>query len=349
MVSQWWRLEAYDYPLPRDLIAQEPVEPRDEARLLVLYPRTRSWVHTRFHRLAEFLQPGDLIVANNSRVLPARLRVRLIESPSRTGEILFLRLLSPSGHWRVLAKPARRFRPGSRIVLPGEYPAEVVEAQPGGVRILSVPPDLQVLDYLESFGTMPIPPYIRKGRANARDRQWYQTVYARNPGSVAAPTAGLHVTPRVRTELEHRGVHWEEITLHVGPGTFRPVRTRDIRHHRLDAEYYEIPGRVWETLERIRKNGGRIVALGTTTVRALESAAAGDPPRLHGWTSLFIHPGYRFRRVNGLVTNFHLPKSSLLMLCCAFAEPAFLMASYREAIRARYRFYSYGDAMLILP
>jgi S-adenosylmethionine:tRNA ribosyltransferase-isomerase len=348
-------LAAYDYELPRELIAQTPVEPRDQARMMVLWRRRECWEHRRFFELPTFLREGDVVVVNNSRVLPARLYGRLDRGGrTRLIEVLLLRPLPPEAtgpeRWQVLLRPGRRIRPGDVLRFPADVRASVVDRTPEGDWVLAFESPRPLRNMLDDIGWMPVPPYIvRRDPALAeQDRQWYQTVYAKVQGSIAAPTAGLHFTSRVIQALQDRGVRWCEITLHVGPGTFRPVRAPDIRCHRMDPEWYEIPPDVWDTLQDARRHGRRVLVVGTTTTRALESAAQHDPPRLSGWADVFIYPGYEFRVVRNLLTNFHLPKSTLLMLVCALGGYEFVLRAYREAVRERYRFYSYGDCMLIL-
>lgn len=343
-----YSIDSYDYELPRELVAQTPVIPRDRARMMVVYVSRGSWIHSRFDRLPEFLEKGDVVVANNSRVRPARLSAAVGNPGGKLIELLFVDETKP-GSWQVLARPARMLKSGTLLYLPGNLRATVQNVFRGGYRELLLDPSVPYQDYLEIYGSMPIPPYIRRGRADDRDKTWYQTVFAQVNGSIAAPTAGLHVTKRIQEELIRRGVLWSEITLHVGPGTFRPVRTPDIRKHRLEPETFKIPKKVWHEIIRAESQGNRVIAIGTTTTRALEACAAYQPPRFEGKTDLFIYPGYRFRIVNTLLTNFHLPRSSLLMLVCALAGRDLILAAYREAVRKEYRFYSYGDCMLILP
>lgn len=355
-MESWFSLSAYDYELPRELIAQVPVEPRDQARMMVLRLRQRRWEHRRFVELPAFLQAGDVIVVNNSRVVPARLYGRLVRGGrERPVEVLLVRrLLSEGGagpeQWHALLRPGRRMHPGDVLHFPADVRASVVARTPGGDWILQFESPRPLQTMLDDIGWMPVPPYIvrRDPSLAERDRRWYQTVYAKVQGSIAAPTAGLHFTPRVIQALREKGVVWCEVTLHVGPGTFRPVRTPDVRHHRMDPEWYEIPPDVWTCIEAARRQGRRVLVVGTTTTRALESAARHDPPCLSGWADVFIYPGYEFRVVRDLLTNFHLPRSTLLMLVCALAGRDFILAAYQEAIRERYRFYSYGDCMLIL-
>ncbi|AEV16135.1 MAG: tRNA preQ1(34) S-adenosylmethionine ribosyltransferase-isomerase QueA [Thermus sp.] len=342
-------LEAYDYPLPPELIAQEGVEPRDLARLMVVHREGPFRAqHARVRDLPLFLRPGDVLVFNESKVIPARL---LGQRP--TGgkvEVLLVREKAP-GLWEALLGPARKAPPGTRLrflspkdLRPvADLEAEVVGVEPDGVRLLRFQGDLMA--HLEAVGEVPLPPYIKARVPLER----YQTVYARRPGSVAAPTAGLHFTPELLERLKAMGVELRFLTLHVGPGTFRPVKG-DVEKHEMHAEPFEIPEETALALNRARAEGRRVVAVGTTVVRALESAfreGEGVVPGA-GETRLFIRPPYAFRAVDALFTNFHLPRSTLLMLVAAFLGYEKTMAAYRLAVAERYRFYSLGDAMLIL-
>lgn len=341
------RLEAYDYPLPEDLIAQEPVEPRDSSRLMVIRRGSPFPVHAVFRSLPGWLQPGDLLVINETRVLPARLLGRRKETG---GQVEWL-LLRPEGReeriWRVLARPARRMRSGQWVVFSPELEGEVLAEEAEGIRIVRLHSRLPLREALQRCGRVPLPPYIRRPLA---EPERYQTVYARQEGSVAAPTAGLHFTPGLLQALRLRGIQVASLTLHVGLGTFRPVEVEQVDQHRMDSEFFQIPEATAAAIAHARSRGGRVVAVGTTVTRALESAAAG-PGRVRageGWTSLFIRPGFSFQVVQGLLTNFHLPRSTLLMLVSAFLGRRRTLELYREAVRRRYRFYSFGDAMLIL-
>ncbi len=355
-VIDLYQLDAYDYSLPRALIAQTPIEPRDHARMMVLWPRICRWEHRRFYELPEFLHAGDVVVVNNTRVIPARMWGTLIRddgTESRVEVLLVRRVSAPDADpdtevWIAMVRPGKKVRVGRQIQFAPNVTARVEAITPEGYRVLRLTTDRPLREFLESAGAMPVPPYIRRTHRDERDFAWYQTVFAREEGSIAAPTAGLHFTPRVIAALRARGVHWCEITLHVGPGTFRPIRVRDIREHRIEPEWYTIPESVWDTIQTALRNGRRVLVVGTTTTRALESAAQHSPPRLQGWADVTIVPGYSFRVVRNLLTNFHLPRSSLLVLVCALAGYACVMRAYREAVRRNYRFYSYGDCMLIL-
>lgn len=334
------RLADFDYELPADRIAQTPAEPRDSARLLVLH-RARDVLEDRsVADLPELLRPGDCLVVNDTRVLPARL-FGWRPSGGRV-ELLLLRKRD-DGAWEALARPARRLRVGATIVLEGGTSARVVEVGGEGLRVLAFEDEGAAL----AVGQIPLPPYITTPLA---DPERYQTVFARERGSAAAPTAGLHFTPRLLDRLREREITIATITLHVGLDTFRPVTEQDPRAHTLHSEWYRVPPETAALLNAVRQSGGRIVAVGTTSVRTLESVA-DEQGTIHpssGDTRLFILPGYRFRVVDVLMTNFHLPRSTLLMLVAAFAGRERVLAAYRHAVAAGYRFYSFGDAMLIL-
>jgi len=330
-------VSAFDYELPHDLIAQAPLPERDASRLLVL-PRDGAAIeHRAIRDLAALLRPGDLLVANDARVIPARLAGK----KRGTGGRVELLLVEPEGAgWLALAGSSKPLRPGAVVEVEGAA-FEVLEARGGGEVLVSVPADLPA--FLDRAGSVPLPPYIERAPVS-EDRERYQTVYARVPGAVAAPTAGLHFTPRLLEALRSRGVELATLTLHVGPGTFLPVRSARTEEHRMHRERFEIPPATALAHARCRERGGRVVAVGTTALRALEASGARAGP---GATDLFITPGYRFRAVDALLTNFHLPRSTLFMLVAAFAGLDRVLAAYREAVRLRYRFFSYGDAMVI--
>jgi S-adenosylmethionine:tRNA ribosyltransferase-isomerase len=342
-------ISLFDYRLPPALIAQAPASPRDASRLLRLDRRTGRLEDRRFHELPGLLRPGDCLVWNDSRVIPARLRVTLPDG-GPPGEVLLLREVGPS-RWEAMVRPGRRFRPGVKLELAGGAAGAVVLARtPAGTRVLAIEAEGPVIELLERHGLPPLPPYILRHRApDAEDRQRYQTVYARDPGSVAAPTAGLHVTSELIARLRERAVQIHAITLHVGPGTFRPMAAQTVEEHRMDGERVTVPRATAEAVSRAKAEGRRVVAVGTTTTRALEwAAAAGRAAEgVSGTADLFIRPGHRFRVVDVLVTNFHLPRSTLLVLVSALAGRETILAAYAHAVRERYRFYSYGDAMLI--
>lgn len=332
----------FDYELPAELIAQHP-RPRGDSRLLLL-PRTGEPDHRRIGDLPALLTPGDLLVVNDTRVLPARLFGRRRPGGGRV-ELLLAERHSDT-EWSALVRPGRRARPGTRIELTPELEAEVTSRGTDGRHRIRFSTPIE--PHLDEIGHVPLPPYIRRPDEPS-DRDRYQTVYARHPGAIAAPTAGLHLTRALLDDVRAAGVQVASLTLHVGLGTFKPVTAELVHEHRMDSERYSIPAATANAIQDTRDREGRIVAVGTTTVRALESAATEDgrvDPR-DGSTGLFIVPGYRFRIVDLLLTNFHLPRSTLLMLVCAFAGHEHVLAAYEEAIRRRYLFYSYGDAMLV--
>lgn len=338
-------LAAYDYDLPDDRIAQNPVVPRDSSRLLVV--EARSHRHCIFRDLPDLLQPGDLLVLNNTRVLPARLYGRKVDGASV--EILLLEAQEPHCWW-ALVKPGKRLKPGAKIEFAANLRAEVLAIDPDtGGRLLqfNLPDGQSLLPLLSQLGNVPLPPYITDSHA---DPEQYQTVYSRHPGSAAAPTAGLHFTPELLDHLQARGIEQTCITLHVGVGTFRPVEAEDITQHKMHGEWVDVSAAGVKKIQQAQSNGGRVIAVGTTAVRALETAAqTGTLQPYCGKTNLFIYPGYPWRVVDGMITNFHLPKSSLLLLVGALIGRSRLLHLYQEAIVNQYRFYSFGDAMLILP
>ena len=334
-----------DYELPEDLIAQEPCEPRDMARMMVI-DRARGTIDIDvFHNLPAYLDAGDCLVLNDTRVIRARLFGR-----KRTGgrvEVFLLRESAP-GEWEALVRPSAKVKPGTPVQFAEGVEARVADVLPGGRRLVRFNrPD--VLPVLETMGVIPLPPYIHRETPDERDAERYQTVYAQAPGAVAAPTAGLHFTPRVFEALEAKGVKQTRLTLHVGYGTFRPIQSDAVADHRLEAEEYEFPEETAELLNATRAQGGRVVAVGTTSTRVLETQAQNSRFQAgHGQTAHYIHPPYEFHGVDVLQTNFHLPRSSLLALVCAFAGRELVFEAYERAVRERFRFYSYGDVMLIL-
>ena len=337
----------FDYELPPELIAQTPLERRDSSRLMVVSLDGSPARHTRFSKLPRLLSPGDVLVMNDSRVIPARLVGRRATTGGRA-ELLLLDRLSP-GVWRALVRPGRRLGPGAVIEFAGEdaeMSAEVVEVDESGARVVR----LRGEENLDRVGAMPLPPYIREPLV---DRERYQTVYSRVEGSVAAPTAGLHFTPAVLDELRGVGVKTVFVTLHVGWGTFRMVKTDDLESHEMHAERYTLSGEAADAINAAKREGCRVIAVGTTPTRLLEHVALsggedGPVAAGSGWADLFIRPGHRFRVVDGLLTNFHLPRSTLLMLVSAFAGRELVLERYREAIERGYRFYSFGDATLFV-
>jgi S-adenosylmethionine:tRNA ribosyltransferase-isomerase len=347
----------FDFDLPDALIAQEPAVQRDRSRLLVLNRQTGEMSDAGFFDLGSYLRSGDLLVVNNTRVFPARLRGRRVPSGGEVECLLIRRLASgigPSEDWEALMHPGQKLKPGARVIFENAHVrlhGEVVDRHFYGRRTVRLwtEDSSDVRAAVDSLGHIPLPPYIKRGD-RAADRERYQTVYARDRGSVAAPTAGLHFTDALLSELGQRGVARLEITLHVGYGTFQPVRAERVEDHAVDAETVVVGEDAAATLTSALHDGRRIIAVGTTTTRALESLTIDDGrvQPYAGETSLFIRPGHQFRIVQGLVTNFHLPRSSLLMLVAAFAGRERILAAYRHAVAEQYRFYSYGDAMLIV-
>jgi S-adenosylmethionine:tRNA ribosyltransferase-isomerase len=343
-------IAAFDYSLPPELIAQAPAEPRDSARLLVIPRDGGPLRHDIFRHLGRYLAPGDLLVLNRTRVLPARLVGHRADTGRARVELLLLRP-ERAGVWEALGRPGRRLRPGTPLVFgAGLLRAEVVaRTAHGTLQVRFVPPE--ILPLLDQVGQVPLPPYIR-GWQGAPER--YQTVYADTPGSAAAPTAGLHFTPELLAALQAQGIGVAYLVLHVGLDTFRPVVEEDARAHRMHQEYCSVPDEVVGAIAAARARAGRVIAVGTTVVRALETAALAAERHgtalasYTGWTDLYITPGYRFRAIDGLITNFHLPRSTLLLLVSALIGRERLLAAYAEAIAHRYRFYSFGDATLIL-
>jgi len=334
-----------DYSLPDDLVARYPISQRDESRLLVVDRATGSLSHTRFKALPEYLSPGDCMVVNRTRVRHARTLGRRASG----GKVEILWVRPEADCWQAMVKPGGRLKPGEIVVLDSGDKVEIVNSGQEGearVRLLSSEDPEALLDRI---GTVPLPPYLKRD-ANPDDASWYQTVYARETGAVAAPTAGLHFTPELLEQLQHTGVKKADVLLHVGPGTFRPVRTEWVSDHKLDSEWYAISAEAHRIMADAKSRGRPIVAVGTTTVRALESAAARNQrgTTCEGWTDLLITPPFQFQMTDHLITNFHLPRSSLLALVAAFCGKDLTMEAYRTAVAERYRFYSYGDAMLIL-
>jgi len=336
----------FSYNLPPELIAQTPVEPRDQSRLMVLDRSDGSIKHRRFFEIVDYLQAGDVLVFNDSRVIPARLYGRKIDTGGRV-EILLLRRLDRAV-WEALVKPGR-VKIGTEVEIGSENKAKVLAEITGlgqnGVKVISFSDET----LLPQLGSIPLPPYIH---TPLPDPERYQTVYARAPGSAAAPTAGLHFTPELLNKIRRKGVHCRFVTLHVGLDTFRPVREDDPLKHPIHKEYGRLTREVATDLSRAKMDGRRIVCVGTTTARLIEEAAQASKPSLiepfEGWVSLFVLPGYQFRVASALITNFHLPRTTLLLLVCAFAGKDFITRAYEDAIAQKYRFYSFGDAMLVL-
>ena len=339
------KLSDYHYELPPQLIAQEPVAVRDRSRMLVLRRGGGPVEHRLFTRFPDFLEAGDLLVLNNTRVIPAR----LLGKRMRDGGEAELLLLHRWGEekWLAMVRPGRKLKPGAAVQFEGGLQAQIEEYAGRGQRFVSFSGPKTLEQALPQVGRVPLPPYITR---ELKDPAQYQTIYAAVNGSSAAPTAGFHFTPAIFECLRRKGVQRTEVTLHIGPGTFQPVREADIRGHRMHREYYRLGAAAAAKVNETRRRGGRIVAVGTTACRVLEDAAGSEGylEAKERWTDLFIYPGYRFKTVDILLTNFHLPRSTLLMLVCAFAGHAPVMAAYRTAVREKYRFYSFGDAMLLL-
>lgn len=343
-------VSAFDYELPTELIAQEPLPQRDASRMLIVERAKQRWTDSHFRELPQQLESGDLLVINNTRVFPARLIGRREPSGGRV-EILLVRELEPD-LWEALIKPGRRLRKGDEVSFKGAHLTAQISDEPGKeLRQLRLQSTRSLNSVLDEFGEMPLPPYIsRPTGSSAADRERYQTLFAKARGAIAAPTAGLHFTPDVVDQIAARGLRLAEITLHVGYGTFEPVRVDDTEQHEVSAERYEIDNAAAQAINETKIKGGRVIAVGTTTTRALESAVneMGFLDPIQGSASLTIVPGYKFRVVDGLLTNFHLPRSSLLMLLSAFAGHELILSAYRHAVASRYRFYSYGDCMLVI-
>lgn len=336
----------FDFDLPEELIAQTPLEKRDASRLLVVDKETGAFSDQHFDQIIDQLQPGDALVMNNTRVLPARLYGI---KPETGGHVELLLLKNTQGDdWEVLAKPAKRLRVGSQISFgDGRLTATVVEELDHGGRIVRFSYEGIFLEVLESLGEMPLPPYIHEKLA---DRERYQTVYAKENGSAAAPTAGLHFTEELLEQIAAKGVKLVYLTLHVGLGTFRPVSVDSLDDHEMHSEFYSLSEEAAQTLRQVKANGGRVIAVGTTSIRTLETIGSkfqGQIQADSGWTNIFIKPGYNWKIVDAFSTNFHLPKSTLVMLVSAFAGRSLTLEAYEHAIAERYRFFSFGDAMFI--
>ena len=334
----------FNYDLPQELIAQTPLDRRDGSRLMTLDKTTGEIGHHHFYDLPQFLRPGDCLVLNNSRVLPAR----LIGHRPTGGAVEILLLVDKGGNvWECLVRPGKKLREGARVTFgDGQLQAEVQEVLPDGNRLVHFEYKGIFLEVLEELGRMPLPPYIK---AELKDQERYQTVYSKVVGSAAAPTAGLHFTPELLEQIENMGVKLCYVTLHVGLGTFRPVKEDEITEHEMHSEYCVIPQETADIINETKKNGGRVICVGTTSCRTLESWAAedGTMTATGGWTNIFIYPGYRFKVMDALVTNFHLPESTLIMLVSALAGREHVLNAYNEAVREKYRFFSFGDAMFI--
>ena len=336
----------FDFHLPEELIAQTPLEKRDASKLLILNRKTGEMQDKNFHSIIDMLEPGDALVMNDTRVLPARLYGQKEETG---GHVELLLLKNTSGdEWEVLAKPAKRLKVGTRVNFgDGRLSAVVTEELTHGGRIVRFEYQGIFLEVLESLGEMPLPPYIHE---KLDDRERYQTVYAKESGSAAAPTAGLHFTKELLAEIQAKGVHLVYLTLHVGLGTFRPVSVDNLDEHEMHSEFYQLSDEAAATLRSVKENGGRVIAVGTTSIRTLETIGSkfdGQIQADSGWTNIFIKPGYEWKVVDAFSTNFHLPKSTLVMLVSAFAGRDLVLDAYHHAIQEHYRFFSFGDAMFI--
>lgn len=337
------RTEEFDYPLPQGAIAQEPAEPRDSSRLMILDRSGGEIQEALFRDLPRFLKSGDLLVLNDTRVIPARLMGR--KPTGGKCEVFLLKDLG-GGRWEALLKPSRRLKPGAVIVV-GDVPLKVLERTQEGTKIVEFPSEEEAKRTIDSHGQVPLPPYIKKPLG---DPERYQSVFSRRPGSTAASTAALHFTPELLEELKKAGIKVAWFTLHMGLASFRPIRSEQVEEHRVPAEFYNLPEDTARQVNATKREGGRVIACGTGAVRVLEFCAdqhGGVRPG-SGWVDLFIVPGYRFRVIDGMITNFHMPRSSHLVLVCAFAGRERILKAYQEALRRGFRFLSFGDAMLIL-
>ncbi|NLD88431.1 MAG: tRNA preQ1(34) S-adenosylmethionine ribosyltransferase-isomerase QueA [Clostridiales bacterium] len=335
------------YDLPQELIAQTPCEERDMSRMLCLGRESGKVSHALFCDIRSKLRPGDCLVVNESKVIPARLIGTVVNKPGSPVEVLLLKQLNDNT-WECITRPGKKTRKGAQLVFgDGELFAEVKSVDKNGNRVISFSFEGIFMEILEKLGRVPLPPYITE---ELRDANRYQTVYSKTPGSAAAPTAGLHFTPELIKELEDMGVVIARLTLHIGLGTFRPVKVEDITEHVMHREWYDLPSDAAEKINLARERGGRIIAVGTTSCRTLESVASeqGKIVPASGDTGIFIYPGYKFKAIDGLITNFHLPESTLIMLVCAFAGYEHTMNAYKIAVEERYRFFSFGDCMFII-
>jgi len=338
------KTDDFDYELPSELIAQTPLSKRDESRLLVLDKETGSVTHKKFYDIIDYLNKGDALVINDTKVIPARIVGEKVD----TGAVIELLLLKElEDKWECLAKPQKRLKVGTIISFgDGKLKAEVIEVRDEGVTIVKLIYDGILMEILDSLGSMPLPPYIHE---KLEDKDRYQTVYAKDYGSAAAPTAGLHFTNELLKRIEDKGIKIVHVTLHVGLGTFRPVMVSDVKNHKMHSEHFILTKEACDTLNEVRKNGGRIIAVGTTSVRTLETVMQNNKEFVPtvGDTEIFIYPGFKFKAIDGLITNFHLPKSTLVMLVSAFASREKILNAYNIAVQEKYRFFSFGDAMFI--
>ena len=338
------RTDDFDYYLPEELIAQTPIKERDHSRLLVLDKNTGEINHERFDSIINYLNKGDVLVINNTKVLPARL-IGVKEDTNAVIEVLMLKDLG-NNKWECLAKPAKRIKLGTIVKFSDELIAKCINIGEEGIREFEFIYNGIFLEILERLGEMPLPPYIHE---KLEDKNRYQTVYAKEVGSAAAPTAGLHFTKELLSKIKEKGILIEEITLHVGLGTFRPVQVDDVTKHKMHSEFYSMSSETADVLNMAKKEGRRIIAVGTTTTRTLETILRDNDEfrEINGWTDIFIYPGFKFKAIDALITNFHLPKSTLVMLVSAFASKENIMKAYEEAVKEKYRFFSFGDAMFI--
>lgn len=340
------KVSDFDYELPEELIAQDPLENRSDSRLMVLDRGTGAVEHKRFTDITDYLAPGDCLVVNNTRVIPARL-YGVKEDTRAQVEVLLLKRRE-NDIWETLVRPGKKLKPGARVLFcDGILTGEIVDIVDEGNRLVRFSYEGIFEEILDRLGQMPLPPYITH---ELRDKNRYQTVYARYDGSAAAPTAGLHFTEELLRKVRDNGVEIAEVTLHVGLGTFRPVKAENVLDHHMHSEFYRVSAEAAEKINRAKREGHRVISVGTTSTRTLESAADenGFLREKSGWTDIFIYPGYKFKVIDGLITNFHLPQSTLIMLVSAFAGQEHVLDAYREAVRERYRFFSFGDAMLVL-
>ena len=335
----------FSYDLPKELIAQTPVEPRDHSRLMVLHKESGEVEHRHFYDVIDYLNPGDCLIVNDSRVLPARLYGQK-EGTGGHMEFLLLQNLG-NDQWETLAKPGKKAKPGAVFTFgDGKLRAVVKEVKEDGNRIVQFFYEGSFYAILDEIGQMPLPPYIKE---KLQDKERYQTVYSHEVGSAAAPTAGLHFTPELMEKIRRKGIAIGFVTLHVGLGTFRPVSVENVLAHKMHAEHYSMPAETAELIQKTKQNGGRVIAVGTTSCRTLESVAAqhGRICECEGWTDIFIYPGFQFKVLDALITNFHLPESTLVMLVSALAGRENILHAYETAVKEKYRFFSFGDAMLI--
>lgn len=333
------------YELPQELIAQDPLEDRSASRLLVLDKESGKIEHHIFKEIVDYLNLGDCLVINDTKVIPARLLGEKVDTKAKV-EVLLLKR-KENDVWETLVKPGRKMRPGTKVSFGnGLLTAEVLDVAEEGNRLIQFHYEGIFEEILDQLGQMPLPPYITH---QLKERERYNTVYAKHEGSAAAPTAGLHFTPEILAELERKGVDIARVTLHVGLGTFRPVKVEEVTKHHMHSEFYQISAEAAEKINRAKSGGGRVICVGTTSCRTIESAAdeQGRLQDCSGWTEIFIYPGYRFKVLDGLITNFHLPESTLIMLVSALAGREQVLAAYEEAVKEKYRFFSFGDAMYI--